>query len=260
MVIEPQIFHAKVMHKRLFPKVNSFVYRIYYLMLPLNNIQNSGLAVNRFAPISFHQQDHGAKQKNKDLSLWINDILKEYGLKDVTNHVILVAMPRILGYVFNPVSFWLCLCTDNKIRAVLCEVNNTFGETHSYLCARPDHAPIDHKEWLESQKLFHVSPFLEREGHYKFRFQLEDNTLGIWIDFYDAENRKKLITSLVGNLKPMNARSLRMAFWAYPLVTFKSITLIHWHAMKLIAKDIRHIKKPEQKAIKLSATENLTKM
>ncbi len=263
MDITPQIFTAKVMHKRLFPKVNKFIYNIYYLALPLHQLKEAkkqGLRTNKFAPISFYNSDHGERCENEDLQKWIMNILKEEGLKDNVETITLVTMPRILGYVFNPVSFWICLDKNKKIRAVLNEVNNTFGETHSYLCAYDDGKIIDKKEWLQAKKLFHVSPFLERKGHYKFRYELDGNRLGIWIDFYDENENKKLITSLTGNLRPLNKANLRYVFWRYPLITLKSIYLIHWQAVKLVLKSAKYFKKPNQITPKLSKSENLTKL
>lgn len=263
MDIEPQIFTAKVMHKRLFPKVNQFVYDIYYLALPISRLKdamNKGLAVNRFAAISFYNCDHGDHKDDGDLDKWISDILTQHNLSEHIDSVVLVTMPRVLGYVFNPVSFWLCLDKERKIRAVLNEVNNTFGETHSYLCAHNGGVPIDKKEWIEAKKLFHVSPFLEREGHYKFRYELDGDRLGIRIDFYDASENKKLITSLTGTVSPLNKNSLRYVFWRYPLVTLKSIYLIHWQAIKLLFKKARYYKKPDQITPKFSQSDNLTKM
>ncbi len=252
------------MHKRLFPKVNAFVYNIYYLALPLNSLAKklsvNGLALNRFSPLSFYQRDHASREENVDLEQWAHGILDDYGLHEIIDDIVLVSMPRVLGYVFNPVSFWLCFDKDRNLRAVINEVNNTFGETHTYLCAHTDNRPLQSKDWMSAKKLFHVSPFLEREGHYKFRFDVQDNTLGIWIDFYDVEGRKKLVTSLVGRLTPMNKKSLRSVFWSHPLVTFKSIFLIYWQAVKLISKGIRHLKKPDQITPNISASDNLTKL
>ena len=253
MVIAPRIFTAKVMHKRLFPKENLFSYRVYYLALPLPAAPVSGF----FA--SFHARDLG-RRDGRDPTPWVRNILVEYGLNEKVQTILLVTMPRILGYVFNPVSFYLCLDCNHQLRAVLCEVHNTFGEQNSYLCAHPDHTPISGDQWLEADKVFHVSPFLPRNGDYKFRFDLSTDKLGIWIDYYDAENKKQLLTSLIGSFSPLTPQSLRRAFWKHPLVALKAITLIHWQALRLIAKGIEYIPKPVQKAEKVSATRNLNKM
>ncbi len=263
MGVTPRIFTAKVMHKRLFPKVNRFNYGVYYIALPLQETEQSGrtgwLGINRRGLLSFHRKDHGARD-GSSLEAWIRPVLKSHELDEITQDIVLISMPRVLGYVFNPVSFWLCLDRDGLLRAVLCEVNNTFGETHSYLCAHTDHRPITGQEWMESEKLFHVSPFLEREGTYRFRFFLRDSKLGIWIDYYTEDQEKQLITSLIGKMEPLTPASLRRATWRHPLVTVKTIMLIHWQAIRLIKKGIRYKVKPEQKREKISVTSSLTKM
>lgn len=252
MVITPQLYTAQVMHKRLFPKKNAFHYGVYYLVLPLPASSVSGWLSG------FHAKDVGLRD-GSDPTSWVRGILADYGLNEKTKHIVLVTMPRVLGYVFNPVSFYLCLDGDHQLHAVLCEVHNTFGEQHSYLCANPDHAPITADQWLEAEKVFHVSPFLERNGDYRFRFDLTPDKLAIWIDYYDAGNKKKLITSLIGSLTPLTAKSLRQAFWRHPLVALKAMILIHWQAVKLVINGIRYAAKPVQLAHKITATRNLKK-
>ena len=252
MDVTPQIYTAKVMHKRLFPKVNQFTYGVYYIALPLP----AKKLPSRL--LSFHQQDHGARDGG-DVGAWARTILKTYGLDVLVTNITLITMPRVLGYVFNPVSFFMCFDKDKQLRAVICEVHNTFGEQHCYLCARADHAPLSPDEWLEADKLFHVSPFLPRNGHYKFRFALAENQLGIWIDYYDVESNKQLLTALTGRLTPLDSASLNRAFWSHPLVTLMVIALIHWQAAKLTSKGVKYIVKPLQLLEKITATRNLTK-
>lgn len=259
MGINTSILFGNVMHKRLFPKVNSFAYGIFYLAFPLSQIKSLPIKTNRFAALSFYISDHGIRD-GSDLETWARGILKKYALSEANGEIVLIAMPRILGYVFNPVSFWVCYDQNNKVRAVLCEVNNTFGETHTYLCARPDHAEIKDSDILEGKKVFHVSPFLKRDGHYKFRFDFSESRCGFWIDYYDENNKKQLITALTGKLATMNTANLRKAFWMYPLITFKAIALIHWQALKLVTKGIKYIPKPKQKAEKTTATHNVTNL
>ena len=256
MGINPQLFFGRVMHTRLFPKQNKFTYGIYYLALPLSQLDNLPIARNRFAPLSFYDRDHGACD-GSNIKEWARNILTTHGLKSIDGDINIICMPRIFGYVFNPVSFWLCQDKSGVTRAILCEVHNTFGERHTYLCAHKDQRPITEKDKLTGQKLFHVSPFLKREGHYTFRFDLRDNKFRTWIDFYDAEHKKQLITSLIGTCEPMTLQTLRKAFWHYPLITFKAITLIHWQALKLISKGIQYISRPPQKPEHTSNTDNL---
>jgi DUF1365 family protein len=207
MGVKPQILFAKVMHGRLFPKRNSFTYGIYYVSIPLNKLHNLPIAYNRFAPLSFYDKDHG-RCDGSNLNDWAQKILTDNGINEDLN-ITLFCMPRVFGYVFNPVSFWVCKDTNNKVKAVLCEVHNTFGQRHTYLCAHEDNAEIKDQDILSGQKVFHVSPFLKREGRYNFRFSVQDNKFAAWIDFYDGQDQKQLVTSLIGNLEEMNKKTLK---------------------------------------------------
>jgi len=249
MEMKPQLVFGHVMHKRLFPKVNGFTYGMYYIALPLSKLAEIAdgrrFGLDRFGVMSFYRRDHGDRSGG-DLMAWARGILSSFAVKAADGEIVLVSLPRVLGYVFNPVSFWLCHDSEGGLRAVICEVNNTFGETHSYLCARSDGQVIGTDDWLEGRKLFHVSPFLKREGHYRFRFAVTDKGFGVWIDFHDKAGDRQLLTALTGTLSPWSRESLRRAFWRYPLVTLKAIGLIHWNAVKLLAKGIRYVPKPLQ--------------
>ena len=258
MGVKPKLLFGTVMHGRLFPRRNSFSYGIYYLSIPLSQVKELPIAHNRFAALSFCDRDHGACD-GSELEEWARCILKEYDIHEADGEITLICMPRILGYVFNPVSFWLCHDQAGNIRAVLCEVHNTFGERHTYLCAHEDHKAITSDETMKGEKLFHVSPFLERQGFYKFRFDVTTEEFRVRIDYYNEENKKQLVTSLIGKMETMDSDNLRKAFWGYPLVTLKSIMLIHWQAIKLLVKGIKYISRPAQKPERLSATENLKK-
>ena len=253
-VSKPHLLFGTVAHGRLFPRRNSFHYGIYYLAFPLSQIRSLPLAYNRWAPLGFHDRDHGACD-GSDLKEWASSILEDYRIKEADGEMILICMPRIFGYVFNPVSFWLCHDKQGDLRAVLCEVHNTFGERHVYLCAHDDHRGIAFDDTLKGEKLFHVSPFLKRAGHYTFRFDTRENKFAVWIDFFDSKGKKQLVTSLVGKCAPMNRKNLRKAFWRYPLVTFKAIALIHWQALKLLTKGIQYVSRPKQKTQRISTTD-----
>jgi DUF1365 family protein len=245
------------MHTRLIPKRNAFKYGIYYIALPLSKLAENNIAQERFALSSFYNIDHGPLD-GSPLLPWAREILDNYGITEASGDITLICMPRILGYVFNPISFWLCYDKEENIRAIICEVHNTYGEQHSYICAREDHQPITDKDHLTAHKLFHVSPFLECEGNYEFSFNINNEKFGAWIDYFDASGQKTLITSLTGDFSDLTAASLNSAFWKYPLVTIKAVILIHWQAVKIIAKGIKHIKRPQQKAQRVSATRNIT--
>lgn len=258
VVTSPQLMTGHVMHGRLFPRKNHFRYGIYYLTLPLSMLGKMPVRYNAFGAMSFYDRDHG-NGTDGGLEEWARGILGQFNIH-LDGDITLICMPRIFGYVFNPVSFWLCHDKSGALKAVLCEVHNTFGEAHTYLCAHDDGRTITPDETLTAQKIFHVSPFLEREGHYEFRFDSTDDRFKVWIDYFDGEGQKKLVTTLAGSYIAMTKQSCRRMIWAYPLITLKAITLIHYQALKLMMKGIRYIPKPPQDPRHVSATENLKKI
>jgi len=262
MAVGPGILFANVMHKRLFPKENSFSYRVYYLACDLENLgdlsDSRWLGLNKWGLASFHYRDHGPCD-GSSLKQWADSIIAEYAHDLDISRVVLVAMPRILGYGFNPVSFWLCLDRSESLAGVICEVHNTFGERHVYLCRNEDGSPITRNQRIEAAKVFHVSPFLPRNGHYEFRFEYNDNRLGVWIDYFNEEGKKQLLTSLSGSLEPYSRRRLIHAFFFCPLVTIKTIAMIHWQAVKLLLKGIQFFPKPAQLMERVVPSRRVTK-
>ena len=256
--IKHRIMTGKVMHKRLFPRENSFTYGIYYLALRLKFLKQLQIALNCFSYFSFYERDHGPCD-GSSLDLWARSILSDYDLSDSVEDIELICMPRVLGYVFNPVSFWLCFDSEKNLRAVLCEVHNTFGERHTYVCAHKDHRVISNTDILKGEKVFHVSPFLKREGNYEFRFVYDAERFAAFIDYFDNTGKKQLITSLSGKFSELSKTNVLKAFFRYPLVTFKAVYLIHWQAMKLLLKKIRFISKPAQIDRHITPSNDLTK-
>lgn len=233
------------MHTRTFPKKNSFRYKIYYLFLNLRERAHLNIPYNKMGLLSFFDKDHGDRH-GKDIEQWCREILEQKGLNEQIKDIILVSMPRVLGYVFNPVSFWLCLDEKGQMRAVVCEVNNTFGESHAYVCFNETFEPIRNTHVLVGEKVFHVSPFLERNGTYRFRFDYRDEKFGAWVDYLGNDEKTGLFTYVKGDLHPLTKRNIQKAFWKYPLITLKAIVLIHWQAIKIFLKGIKYISKPSQ--------------
>lgn len=241
----PQILKAKIMHKRLRPKVNSFNYSSYYIYFNPEQpqmLQTKLLKLNKFGLQSFYFKDHGDR-KQENPTIWARKILKDNNIDDASLSLKLLTMPRTLGYVFNPVSFWFFFDGTKNLRAVIVEVNNTFKETHSYLIVNESLKPIDESQLFNSLKSFHVSPFLNVEGNYEFRFKVGNNNIGVWIDYFDNEGIM-LKTAITGKLEDFNDKVLLGSFLNIPLVTVKTIFLIHYQAVKLLIKKAKYFKKP----------------
>jgi len=257
-----KLLFSKVMHKRLTPRINQFVYGVFYVIAPLSKLSslNRGrlFGVNRLGLLSLYEKDYGPRDGG-NLHAWIKQTLAHHNVTSADGEIYLITMPRFLGYAFNPVSFWLCYDKEQALRAVLCEVNNTFKEHHFYLCHHEDQRAIEKDDWLEAEKIFHVSPFIKRDGHYKFRFAINDQKVGIWIDLFDAQAQKKLLTSVIGDNQNLDETTIWRAFFRYPFETIKVVWLIHWQALKIVTKRISYIPKPPQKEENFTTSEKITK-
>ena len=241
---------ARVMHKRLKPSVNQFVYQVFYLcfdIAKISAIKRKFLSLNRFNLFAFFNRDHGRKDQSR-LEDWIREILQQKNLNKKVSRIFLLTYPRVLGYVFNPVSFWFCLDEKENLIAVLCEVSNTFKESHNYLIFNHDHSPIHEDQWFEAKKEFHVSPFFPVQGNYKFRFIFDQRNIAAWIDYSSNDKEKSLLTSLICRRENLSEINLLKAFFSIPLMTLKVTFLIHYQALKLLLKKNKYIPKPNKKS------------
>ncbi len=191
-----------------------------------------------------HESDHGLAGASGPG--WVRRLAAEHGVGEVAE-VALLAHPRVWGYVFNPVSFWLMLDGDGVLRAVLAEVHNTYGDRHAYLCRHPDGAPIGPHDWLEAEKHFHVSPFFDIRGRYRFRFVLDGARVGFWIRYEDGQGGG-LMTALTGERRPFTDAELLRSLARAPLGAAKTTALIHWQALRLWLKGLRYRPRPEPPA------------
>lgn len=244
MALAGGILVGTTAHARLRPKKHAFRYKVYYLCFALSEkakLRNALLSLNRFNLFSFCDADHG--RDGVAMETWIETIKAEHQLAEADGDVVLLTLPRVLGYVFNPVSFWFCLDQQGKLRAMLAEVNNTFKDRHCYLLYHDDHRVIEADDVLVTRKIFHVSPFVEVTGRYEFRASYSAEKINVAIDHFDADGLL-LATSVGGRRHDLNAKSLGRCFVRYPLMTLKVITLIHYHALKLVLKGIRYRRRP----------------
>ena len=247
-----QLCFGKVAHNRLRPVANAFTYGVYFLRLPLRTLGADGFGPrlfsrNRFNLLSFHDRDHGDGQQA--LLPWIDQLLHDEGVTDATGEIWLQTFPRVLGYVFNPVSFWFCHRPDGALRAILCEVSNTFGEKHCYLLDSGKAMTLG--EEMHARKVFHVSPFCATSGAYRFRFVHKGDHTIARIDHDDASG-PLLLTSVAGTATALNNRSVLRGFFTYPLMTFGVIVRIHWQALKLFLKRVPFYSKPAPPSKELS--------
>ena len=230
---------------------NAFRYSIDYVLLEpeVDCAAPTLFARNRAGLTSLHDADHGGAPGQGQGAPWVRDVLAQHGL-DVTGRVELLAQPRVLGHVFNPVSFWLVHGAEGDLRVVIAEVSNTFGDRHSYLCHHPDLAPITREDTLEAVKIFHVSPFQPVTGGYTFRFDIGAEKIGIWIDYRTGND--SLLATLTGTRRPLSNRAILRACLRRPFGSRRVLGLIHWQALKLWWKGARYRPRPEPPSDEIS--------
>jgi DUF1365 family protein len=253
-IATPAIIHGEVTHRRSRPARHAFTYPAFCMRLPLSQlatIGSRGIAHNRRGIVSFHDRDHGPCD-GSPLLPWIRALLAAEGVA-ADGEIVLHAFPRMLGYVFNPVSFWVCHDRAGAVRAVLCEVRNTFGERHLYLLADADGAALESGRMLSARKVFHVSPFCEVKGRYAFRFHFGAQRWLARIDYFDDDGPEPLLeTWISGRAEPVNPGTASGVVWRYPLFTAGVVARIHWQALRLWVKRVPFFAKPAPPRASLS--------
>lgn len=239
------IAFGEVRHKRLSPLRHGFSYPAFFLRIPihLTSGQRMGGAVfgvNRPALLSFYDRDHGDGSGNHE---WLYRLLADAGLP-APDALWLHAFPRILGYVFKPVSFWFCDDSKGQNYAIVAEVHNTFGERHCYLIAHQDGSPLKAGHEHRATKAFHVSPFFEVAGSYRFRFLTRSTRSCARVDYDGPDGQPLLTTSMSGTLQVLDRKTAWRALLQYPFFTLGVIVRIHWQALKLWRLKIPFVRKP----------------
>ncbi|WP_194714136.1 DUF1365 domain-containing protein [Noviherbaspirillum soli] len=244
-----RLFMGQVMHRRLRPVANRFVYPVCFCLLPLSALEASAnrlFSINRFNLLSFHYADHGARDGSHPLP-WIRALLAQSGLH-ADGEIWLQCFPRMLGFVFNPVSFWFCHAADGTLVAVLAEVSNTFGQRHRYLLAHAAGRALAEGETLQAAKTFHVSPFLALQGHYRFRFYARSvDHAPFWrlARIEHADDAGDLLhTAISGQAVALDAAGVLRATLRYPFMTLLIVLRIHWQALKLWRKGAPFFRQP----------------
>jgi DUF1365 family protein len=243
MIKNSYIYTGSVIHKRFKPKIHSFNYKVFSLLIDLSEIDllNKNLKIfsyNKFNIISFFNKDHGPRD-GSSLKNWVVNNLKKNNIETNDIQIKILCYPRIFGYVFNPLSVFYIYDKNLNLISILYEVKNTFGEQHTYIFKiKKEDNLIQHV----CKKKFHVSPFIQMNCVYFFRLLKPSNTISVIIDVQDPKG-KILYASQDGIKSELNNYNLIKSYLQHPLMTFKIIMAIHFEAFKLWAKGIKFIKK-----------------
>ncbi len=236
------LMHGKTMHYRRGTIEHRFVYPVLYLRLDLMQPPKSNgfFGYNQLRPLAFLERDHG--DGKTPLLQWFKQQLQQAGLAQEfqLSRLDINTQPRVLGYVFNPVSFWAAYDQDDQLRVILCEVNNTFGVRLSYLLTAENLQPIESKTVLHAYKQLHVSPFFAVTGDYRFSFALTEQRQQVKIDHYNQSSNQQaqpdLVTTLSLTAHPVNQQQIVSSLAQYGWSTALVVLRIHWQALKLWKK------------------------
>ena len=241
MNARPEYVRGKTIHARRGCVANRFSYGVDYLLIDPESREGPLLySRNRMNLVSVHDRHHGGERGSGRGLPWAREILRDAGADE--DRIRLLAQPRFLGYVFNPVSFWLAYKEDALI-AVIAEVNNTFGDRHSYFCHNPGFSAITPQDRFAAKKVFHVSPFQDIRGQYCFAFDIRPDRIAIRISALDAP--EGVLATLAGTRAPLTNRGILLALLRRPFGPLRTIALIHLQAAILGFKGAKYRKRPE---------------
>lgn len=246
------LYRCRIHHARPAGPAYRFSYAAYYLLLDIDRFHSLGrplrwLSVNRFNLLSFRPSDHGDYGR-RPLRVWVESLLETFNIDLAGGRVRLLCLPRVLGYVFNPLSVYYCEHADGGLRAIVCEVHNTFGEKHCYVLHR-DGAAMAYDAPSYKAKCFHVSPLFERDGRYRFDLTRPGERMSVAIQLLPDDpqaSRPLLRTSLAGTRLPLTDSNLLKLFLRIPLATLKIMAAIHWQALKIWWRGAGFVRKPDQ--------------
>ncbi len=247
------LYVGEVMHRRSRPKAYKFVYRVFNIFVDVDTLDADTdrrrlFSYNRFNLFSFFDRDHGARDGSK-LRPWVEKHLDAAGLSHAAANIRLLCMPRVLGYVFDPLSIYYCSDANGKLAAVLYEVKNTFGDQHGYLfpVEAGTAAPQDHI----ADKIFHVSPLIAMNARYRIRTTAPDDRLAVLIRESDDEG-EFLVATLTGERRDLTDAALLGRFIRIPFLTLKIIVAIHFEAIRLMLRGVKYTTRPEPPAEEVS--------
>ena len=248
--LKSRLYLGHVYHKRFSPFEHDFRYSVFSLLLDLDDLselknQYKWLSYNSFNLLSFYDKDHGLRD-GTPVKDWVISHAKDFDVDLENAKIYALCFPRVLGYVFNPLTIYYCYGSDQKLIAILYEVKNTFGDQHGYFCKITDENLNHHSK----DKIFHVSPFIQMDATYHFKGKEPLEELDFKID-ERIEEKPFLLATWTGKDTDLSEKNLLKCFFKFPFMTLKIMTTIHIQAFHLWRKGAKFYKwtKPPNKDV-----------
>jgi DUF1365 family protein len=234
---------GRTTHVRYTPFERRFSYRLAQVSVDIDRLADTAAALrlfsyNRFNLFAFHDRDHGDRS-GAPLRPWAEAQFARAGVSVEGGRIDLMCFPRMLGFVFNPLSVYFGYDLAGRLAGLIYEVNNTFGETHAYVAAVDDAALHAH----ETEKAFHVSPLFAVDGDYRFKVSTPGRHFRLSVENHVAGARTHIAT-LVSEARPLTDAWLARIFLTMPLMTLQVVLGIHWQALKLFLRGARYHRRP----------------
>ena len=244
MSLRSCLYAGEVFHRRLRPRAHTLRYRVFSLLVDLDEIDALADSLgpfsrNRFNLFSLHDRDFGERE-GEPLARYVSRELRAAGIDTEPARVLLSCYPRVLGFAFNPLSLYYCLDGRGRLFAVVHEVHNTFGERHAYaLAVEPSGRALAEDGWIRQRtdKALFVSPFNHMDMRYEFRLAEPGERLVVAIRVLDRGGHL-MSASYVARRLPLDTAHLLRLLARMPLMTFKVIVGIHWEAFRLWCKRV----------------------
>lgn len=237
------LYAGSVFHHRRRPREHRLKHALFQCVLDLDELvlldrDLSLFSLGRFNLFSFHPTDHG--DGSGDLAGWARSELAAAGV-EAAGPVRVLCIPRILGHAFNPLTVYFCHDEQGLLRGLIYQVNNTFGERHSYVIPVADSAADVVRQSCD--KRFYVSPFMDLAMRYDFTVRPPGEAVSVGVNGSDSEGLL-IATAFAGERRPFTDTQLLWAFMAYPLMTLKVVAGIGWGALRLWLKGIGYRRRP----------------
>lgn len=232
---------GQTVHARFVPFLQRFNYRIFMIDLDIDRLADAAqtsplFAVDALSLYGVRTRDHGARRTGS-LRPWAEARLESAGVQAKDLSIRLVTFPRHALYRFAPLSLWLASDAGGQLRGIIYEVNNTFGETHAYV------APVPESGVMEADKLFHVSPFFDVSGKYRFKLRQTEGRLSLIIDTL-VDGTRTHMASIQAHYRPASTRALALSAITRPLSSLGVTAGIHWEALRVWLRGAKYRSKP----------------